>query len=337
MAGVELTGFVKKTLAELLSEIEAAERADISPALNLQGDSVFGQLNGVFGDKLREEWDVSEAVYNSFNPDLATGASLDALAAITGAIRLPATTSTVTVTCTGTPATLLPAGRVVSVAGTGDRFVSLADATIGGGGTVEGAFESEELGPIAAPAGTLTVIETPVAGWASASNALDADPGTNIETDADFRARRIALLRVSGSATVEAIRSQTLNVTGVLKSFVFENVTLLVDIDGLPGKSFEVVISGGDEQDIADVIWLHKPAGIESFGTISKTVIDTQGTSHTIKLSRPTDKDVWIDLTLLVDGGVFGGGSVPAGEANVKDRLLDWRGCHIPGLQLHPP
>ena len=202
MAGVESTGFVKKTLAVLLAEIEADERADISPSLNLQGDSVFGQLNGVFADKLSEGWDVSEAVYNSFNPELATDASLDALGAITGAIRLPATKSTVTITCGGTPATLLPAGRVVSVAGVGDRFVSLADATIGGGGTVEVEFESEEFGPIASPSGTLTIIETPVAGWATAINALDADPGTLIETDVAFRQRRIALLRVSGAGTV---------------------------------------------------------------------------------------------------------------------------------------
>jgi uncharacterized phage protein gp47/JayE len=323
MAGVEITGFVKKTLADLLAEIEAAERADISPSLNLQGDSVFGQLNGVFAEKLREGWDVSEAVYNSFNPDLATGASLDALAAITGAIRSPATKSTVTVTCTGTPATFLPAGRVVSVTGTGDRFASVADATIGGGGTVEVEFESEEFGPIAAPAATLTVIETPVAGWTSATNGLDADPGSNIETDVAFRQRRIALLRVTGSATVEAIRSQILTVTSVLQAFVFENTSFVVDADGLPPKSFEAVVSGGDEQEIADIIWLNKAAGIETFGTVSKTVVDTQTFSHTIKFSRPVDKNIWIDLTLLVDGGVFGGGSTPAGEANVKQLLVD--------------
>lgn len=320
--GVTTTGFSKKTLAEILAEIEAAERAQINAALDVSPASVPGQLNGIFGDKLRELWDVTEAVYRSLYPDSASGEALDNVAAITGATRQPATRSTVTVTCTGTPATFLPAGRVVSVDGSGARFESLADATIGGGGTVDVEFRAEEFGPVPAPAATLTVIETPVAGWASATNALDAELGTDLESDVDFRARRLDQLSLAGKGTVEAIRSAVLAVSGVSQAFVFENVTNITDIDGLPPKSFEVVVLGGADPDLAEAIFLSKPAGIETFGSDSESVVDSQGFSHTIEFSRPTTLDVWVDVTVQVNPAVFGGGDEPEGISQVKDAVV---------------
>lgn len=320
--GVTSTGFSKKTLADLLAEIETAERAQINAALNLSPSSVLGQLNGIYADKLRELWDVAEAVYRSLYPDSASGEALDNVAAITGAVRQSATKSTVDVTCTGTPATALPLGRVVSVAGSGDRFVSTAPAVIGGGGTVVVPFESEEFGPIAAPAGTLTVIETPVAGWASATNPLDAALGTDEETDDAFRARRLDLLSVAGKGTVESIRANVLSVGGVSQAFVFENTTNTTNVDGLPPKSFEVVVDGGADADLATAIFITKPAGIEPYGTTTENVVDSQGFTHAMKFSRPTDVNIWIAVTVQVDAPVFGGGSTPAGIAQVKDALV---------------
>ena len=92
-----------------------------------------------------------------------------------------------------------------------------------------------------------------------------------------------------------------LEVEGVQQAFVFENVTLATDSDGLPPKSFEVVVEGGADQDIADTIFLHKPAGIETFGTTSLSVLDTQGFNHTVKLSRPTTLQMFVDVTVTTN------------------------------------
>lgn len=323
MSGVTPTGFDKKTLDEILTEIEDDERANLDASLNLEAPSVFSVFNGIYAERLEELWDIAEAVYNAQYPDSANDAALDQVASITGATRLAATKSTVNLTLAGTPATLLTAGRVVSVVGTGDRFVLLADATIGGGGTVTADFESEEFGPIAAPSGTLTVIETPVTGWDTATNPLDATLGRNIESDADFRARRLQLLQNAGSATLEGIRSNVRAVDNVLQAFVFENTTLLVDADGLPGKSFEVVVEGGLDADIASTIFLSKPVGIESFGSTTVAVIDSQGFSHDIEFSRPVTIDIFIEITVKVDPLVYGGGSTPVGEALVKAEIVE--------------
>lgn len=217
--GVTTTGFNKKILDDLITEIEDAERADIDPALNLGPDSVFGQLNGIIGDKLRELWDLGEAIYRALYPDSATGDALENVASINGVFKQAATKSTVTVTITGTPATNIPIGRVISVAGTGDRFVTLATVVIGGGGTVDVACEAEETGPVAAPAGTLTVIETPVGGWASVTNPLDAELGTNEEGDAALRVRRLEILFNPGAGTLESILAGVSEVVDVVDVF----------------------------------------------------------------------------------------------------------------------
>lgn len=160
---------------------------------------------------------------------------------------------------------------------------------------------AEVTGPMLANAGTLTVIETPVAGLARTINYSDANLGQNLETDEELRARRAATLQVAGAGTVEAIRSRLLALTGVTTAIVFENQDMVTDISGRPPKSFEAMVDGGDDQDIADTIWAAKPAGIATHGTETETVMDSQGFNQTIKFSRPTQKPVYVELDLIIN------------------------------------
>ena len=61
--------------------------------------------------------------------------------------------------------------------------------------------DAETAGAVAAPAFTLTVIETPVFGLDTAINPLDAVIGRDLETDAELRDRRENTLQVGGAAT----------------------------------------------------------------------------------------------------------------------------------------
>ncbi len=129
MSGVESTGFVGKTVSEILAEIEADEKAVMGSGINLLATSVLGQLNGVMAGPLGECWEVMQAVYSAAYPDSASDAQLEGVASITGALRRPATRTTVTIHCTGTTATALAVGRVISTGAT-DRFTSTEAATI---------------------------------------------------------------------------------------------------------------------------------------------------------------------------------------------------------------
>lgn len=319
--GVTPTGFVKKTFSVLKGEIETDERSDIDPALNLASSGVFGNINGIFIDAMRELWDVAEGVYRSLNPDFAEGDAQDQLCSLTNIRRKAPTFSSVDCVCTGTPFTPLPAGRIISVGVNGARFSSVADAVIEAGGTVNVTFEAELEGPVQAPAGTLVTIVTAVAGWASVTNSLDADPGTDLEADATMRYRRIQALAAPGDTT-EAILALLKGLDGVTNAMIFENTTMDVDASGLPPKSFEAVVEGGDDVAIAAAIFSKKPAGITAYGGYTLNVTDSQGVDHVIGYSRPTEVLIYLVLTLTVNAGVFGSGDPAAGLVLVQEALV---------------
>lgn len=305
MAGLEATGFVPKTQDEIIDELGASLRAVLGESLDTSAQSVLGQLIGILAEREADSWDVAQGVYGSFYPDTAEGAALDHVSAITGTIRQPARKSTVTITFSGTSGSTVVAGTVVSVTGTGARFVTLADATVGGGGTVDVEAESEDYGPISANAGTLTTLETSNAGVTGATNALDADLGALIETDAALRVRREIELRRAGLGALDAIRARLLNLEGVLAVSMYENTGEVTDGQGLPPKSFEAVVEGGDADEIRATIWSAKPAGIATHGTLTGTVVDSSGTNRTIKHSVPTAVNIYVYLEIRVNPLTF--------------------------------
>jgi uncharacterized phage protein gp47/JayE len=378
MGGLTVTGLDLETFDDLTTTINQELQAAFGQSFDVSPDSPEGQIVAIFAERLSLLWELAEAIYASQDPDVAEGVSLDALGALTGALRLEALQSTSLLVFVGTNATLVLLGTVLSVTDTGLRFALDANATIvtltawaittayvvgdlrqnvgniysctiagtsagagpgpTGTGTaivdvtvtwrfvavgtaaVASAVTAELFGPTIAAAGTLTVIETPIGGLTSVSNPLDALIGRDEETDPDYRLRRELLLRNTGKATLEAIRAGVLTVAGVIECVVFENITLTTDVDGVPGKAFEVVVSGGLDQDIREAVWNLKPVGIESHGTVSGTITDSQGFLHTIEFSRPTVVDIHVRYDVTIDALAF-----PVdGVAQIKQACVDY-------------
>lgn len=321
MAGIDSTGFTVKTLEEIKTDLEAGFRSTFGASIDLEPESVDGQQIAIFAERLADAWAGIAAVYQAVFPDGADGINLDNLCALTGSARLPATYSKVDVICSGTPGTVIDAGKTLSVAGVGTKFSNVSPGTIGGGGTVVIEFRAVETGPKIAPAGTLTVIESPVAGWASATNTLDVKiRGTNLELDPPLRLRREASLRGLGNSSCQAIRSKVLKVQNVTDCFVFENTLDFPDGNGLPAHAVEVVADGGTDQLVADAIYAAKGAGIITFGTSSQAVTDSNGFNQLVKFSRPVEVDIWVGLTVIVNASLF-----PSdGVAQIKQAIVDW-------------
>ncbi len=182
---------------------------------------------------------------------------------------------------------------------------------------------AQNTGPVIANAGSLTQIETPEGGILSLTNLLDAIVGQDLETDPEYKLRRLQLLQRRGTATLEGIRNNILAVDDVIQSVVVENATNIVDIDGRPPKSFEAFALEGDEQEIAQAIFESKPAGIETFGTISKIVLDSQGFAHTINFSRPVEIDIWVIANINPNTDPAEGPLYPVtGDQEVEDAIL---------------
>lgn len=334
--GVTTEGFVRKTLEVIKAELEAEYRNRIGAGVNLEPTAPHGQSLGIHAERESDVWELAEAIYNSRRAGSATGASQDTLYALNGLSRRAAARSTVALTCVGTPGTVLPAGRLVSVSG-GARFRTLAQATIASYGSVAVQAESVDEGPVVALAGTLTTIETAVSGWTSVVNAADATLGWYRETDSAFRIRREEMLRSSGNAAVDAIRTKLLrDVDGVVACSVFENVSSVTDGDGRPPKSIEVLVQGGTDSDVARAIWQAKAAGIETFGNDYAWITDAAGQARQVYFSRPTAlrayvkvRADWIDVgdPEYVDG-VTAIWPEPA-QTLIKESIVAWAQANL--------
>lgn len=381
MAGLESTGFVIKTFDEIKTDVEEKQRASLGDDLNQSASSLLGNLNAIVSQFLKEGWEVAQAVNAAFDPEQASGVALDVLCSLTGVQRLAATKSRVTLTATGTPTTVLGAGRIARIPGS-TRFVTIAGGTItaltswvnttaynvgdrrtnsskcyvcitagtsagsggptttasnitdgtvhwkyigSGTGAVDLVADAENTGPLIGNAGTVTEIVTPQSGWTSINNLTDAEIGNDEESDSVLRLRRENSLRVTGAAGADAVRADVLDVEGVTECFVFQNVTDVVNSDGVPAGSIEVVVRGGVDADIRTAIWKSVAAGIYTYGSVSGTITDAAGNSQTVRFSRPTDRTIYVRIDVTKDALTF-----PAdGSTQIKTSVAAWAQANL--------
>lgn len=327
MAGVTSTGFVAKTIEEDKADIEDEQLLVIDAGLNLSSSQPLAQLNAIIAKKHAELWEALAVAYNAFDRDAAEGRLLDNIGSITGTPRESARKSTATVSLnlnagfSRSPGTMFAAvvGQPTVI------FTNKNQVTSVGAGVYSAVFESVEFGPVVANAGTLTVINPAISGWNSVTNPTDATLGNLEETDDAYRQRQADEQTAAGSSTIDAIRADVLKVAGVEQVLVFENTTLATDSTGLPGKAFEVVIYDGspaaaDEDAIAQAIWDTKPAGSETYGSVTGTATDSQGDPRLQEFSRATVRNVWLEFDVSVTAQDFPVDGVNLIKAAARDR-----------------
>ncbi len=337
-AGLTTTGFEKRTLEDLLAQVEEEETTQISNALDVSSSSPMGQINAVLMKTVSELWDLAQAVYDGGDPDKNEGDAQDAVAAITGTIRHAAEKSYVRETLGLNAGITVPRGSIVSVLGNPSvRFVLVGSETVAGtvvdedvtsstAGSYFGRFECDHTGPVVVAAGTLSVIVTPVSGWNSATNALDAVEGRNVEGPSDMRTRREDELQAEGSTPVDALRAELLHLDGMIQVFVFENVEDTTDVNGVPPHAIEALCYDGPspavaDDDIAQTLWDGKAAGIKTYGDTTGNATDSQGNTRIMSFSRPTLKTVYFDITVTTTSSYPGDAALKAAVVAFGDTL----------------
>jgi len=156
-----------------------------------------------------------------------------------------------------------------------------------------------ETGKNLVAAETINEISNAIAGLDSVLNYYEGEAGRNTETDQELRLRTQQNISVAGFNFVDAIRAKLLDeVSGVDYCKVYENDDLTTDINNIPAKSFEAVVEGGSNLNIAKKLFEIKVAGIKSHGDISVEVKDNQNIPHNIKFSRPTNLYMWVKVTI---------------------------------------
>lgn len=325
--GVTPQGFNRPSVQDLIALVEADQRAEISPTLDVSSDSIVGQLNGIVMRQVGVAWEALEAVNDGNDPDRSEDDQLTSLMKITGTDREGASSSRVPVRVGLDNGTTLVAGtHFAHVIGKPDeRFTPRANFTAPSTGLHNVDFESEFTGPHQAPSGTLTVIATPLVGWTSVTNIEDAALGRDVDDDADARVRREQGLALSGSSGVDQVRADVLAVEDVTSCQVFENWTDATDDQGLPPKSFQVVLwddAGADDDAIAQAIWVSKPGGIQPIGAETGTATDKNGHPKVMRFSRATAVLIYISFKVTPKEGYVGDAALKLAMATALDAAM---------------
>ncbi|MBC3540667.1 baseplate J/gp47 family protein [Rufibacter sediminis] len=172
-----------------------------------------------------------------------------------------------------------------------------ANLTISNTGSM-GVFVAKEPGAKFVPAGTLSVIQTPVAGWTSVMNPGDGVTGRNIETDPELRLRRRQSVSYPATGTVDAIRSKLLQVSNIQSAVVIENDSGSVDEHGVPPQHIWAIVQGGDDDVIADILYRTKAGGIGTYGDTLVEYEAVNGQTYDVRFERPQEIDLYIDMTI---------------------------------------
>lgn len=159
-------------------------------------------------------------------------------------------------------------------------------------------FECTQTGAITPAIGDLTDIVTTYAGWDSVRNNVSANTGRLAESDTALRQRWNASLYTRSVGMTDSIASALMALNGVTSAYVYENDSDSTDGDGRPPHSIEAVVNGGETDEIGLTIWQKKAAGIDTYGSQSVSINDSQGFPHTINFNRPLIVPIYLRITV---------------------------------------
>lgn len=244
---------------------------------------------------------LAQAVWNGMSPMSAVGVQQDSLYKINGIARLPATSSTATLTVTGIAGTVL--NNCVAADANGNLWDLPTSVTIPTTGSIDVPGVCETTGQITAGPGTITVRVTGVTGWNGVTNAAAATPGTAVETDSAFRARQSLSVAGSSVTPVDATLAAIAAVPGVTRwasGPCIENPTGATDSCGNPPHSISMVVEGGTDAAVAQAIYTKKTPGCLTNGTTTVNVTDPiTGSTMPISFFRPIYVPIFADCTVV--------------------------------------
>lgn len=320
------TGLQVPQEAEILQGVfedwDEAFGGGLNPALETPQGQLVTSLTAIIADKNAQ---IAEVV-NQMDPDTNDGAYQDGIARIYFLDRIAGAPTVVACVCIGAFGTIIPPGAQAQDT-SGNLYVCVEGGTIPNAGTITLAFANVVNGPVPCPENTLTRIYQAIAGWDTINNPSEGVLGRDVETRAEFEARRRASVALNARGSLQSIFANVFAVPDVIDVYATENVTnatVPVGSTNFPLLPHSLLVSvvGGDDDAIGDAIWRKKDVGCDMNGNTSVTVVDSEGylqpyPEYTITFERP------VALPILVDVEIASSPSLPVDiVAQVKAAII---------------
>ncbi|WP_338111335.1 baseplate J/gp47 family protein [Novacetimonas pomaceti] len=293
-------------LTGVLSDMNAAFGGSLNTGLTTPQGQLASSLTAIIGDCN----DAFVALANGVDPAFASGRMQDAIGRIYFMTRNPATATVVTGVCSGAAGTIIPSGALAQDAA-GYRYAATSGGTIPATGTLSLQFACTTTGPVACPAGSLSVYQA-VSGWNSVTNPVAGVSGSDVESRNDFEARRQLTVAGNSVGPNAAILASVLSVPGVTDAYVTDNSTPAAITTGgvaIAAHSVYVSVVGGDASAIALAILRKKPPGCGYSGGTTVTVSDPNAAyvtapSYAVSFDYATPTPVFVAVSITSSAGV---------------------------------
>lgn len=326
---VTAAGLLIDSLNELIANYTAGLKEIYGDDIIVDSNSPDGESINLTCQMFRDLLEVVQSVYASFDPDQATGIVLNSRVAINNIERRGATYTLQDVVITTDRALSLqgldadaanPDGTGFTVQDTtGNQFILLDSQNPSGAGSYTYSFRAKNLGAIQTLANTIIQQLTVVLGVSAVNNPSTAEEvGQNEETDSQLQLRRARSVSNASNGYLNGLLGSILNLSGVTNGAIYENVTNSVDVNGIPAHGIWLIVEGGANTDIADLIYEKKSFGANMKGDVSVDITTASNQIFTAKFDRPSSEDLYIefDIRSLKSGQSFD-------SAAIKQYIVD--------------
>lgn len=289
-AGLHLSSYndIRDSLIQEMKQIFGQD-------IYLEQDSQDYQMISAFALMVYDTQQALLLAYNNNSPATATGTGLDRVVALNGIGRTKASYSSCTVQLSGTAYTKINNGIVADSRGI--QWALPEQVIIGATGLIQATAVCKTVGRITASPGDINTIVTPTKGWLAVENLVSATPGVDQESDSALRSKQTASVANPSRSVFEGTIGAIANADGVVRHVAYENDTGET-VDGMPPHSITLVIEGGSEKDLANLIYLHKTPGCYTNGDIVVDIIGAYGITTPIRFYRPNYVDVTVSIKI---------------------------------------
>jgi hypothetical protein len=302
------TGLTIATQSELQAQLIADYQSIYGSDIDLSSSTPDAQMMNIYIQALLDALQLTQQVYNSFDPDSAIGVVLDSRVTMNG-IQRQAGTYTITpitlilaqsVNLYGVDQSAKPVYTVQDNAGT-QWELQTTQLGIGPGTSVLN-FQAALPGATQTIPNTITTAVTIVLGVSSVNNpSALLVLGLNEESDNALKIRRQKSVSFASAGYLAGLIAALDNISGMSFVQVYENVTDTPNGDGVPGHSIWVITAGSATAvDIATAIYQKRNAGCGMFGAQNYTITQADGSPFVVHW------DVVITQALFIQFNVHG-------------------------------
>lgn len=301
-------GLTVKTLQELLSDLTTGFQGIYGSDINIDQNSPDGQLLNLIAQAAVDIRELAVAVNANFDPDQAQGSILDQRVVINNIERKGATYTIQPIDFV-TDRTVIIAGldeNSNSLTGTGytvqdnagNQFILLETEEFTAGSYTRN-FRAAAIGLVEVTLNTITIPNTIVLGVSSITNSEAPDSiGENEESDAELKIRRQASTANASSGYINSLQGNVLALDGVLFCKLYENFTNATDANGIPAHCIWLIVDGGTDSDIGNMIYAKKDPGCNMKGTETFAITTPSGGTFTAAFDRPSPENLYIKFNM---------------------------------------